>query len=411
MLAGQPKLQHYDSGMKARPSWESWERPVHAPRPMTAGGLVVASSHTASPAEAVAQIARAIGGQALAGGVIFCSSTYPREALAAAITEHLGHIPLAGCTSAGEITGRGYDADSLVFMGFPEDSFTFRVLHVTDIDGFDREDAQRQVRHLVANARQEARILNADASQVALFLVDGLSHREELLTMTVQDALGDIPLIGGSSGDGLLFSETGVLCNGAFRSGTAAIVLLTSERPMQVFSECFYEPGPARMVVTAADPEARIVHEINAAPAADEYRRLAGAPGAVLDTAFFAAHPPMVRAGGTYHVRAIQTANPDGSLTFYGAVDRGIVLSVGEPVDRLAQMRAFFDRVQSEVGEVDYMLGFDCVLNRIDAETRQITRTVSDLYAANRVAGFNTYGEQFRAAHCNQTFSCLVIGR
>lgn len=411
MLARPPKLQHYAAGMKARPSWETWERPLHAPRPSAAGGLVVASSHAACPAEAVADIARAIDGRALAGGVIFCSSTYPREALADAIVEHLGHIPLAGCTSAGEITGRGYDADSLVFMGFPEGSFTFRVLHVTDIDGFDREDAQAQVRHLAANARHEARILGADASQVALFLVDGLSHREELLTMTVQDALGDIPLIGGSSGDGLLFSETGVLCDGAFRSGTAAIVLLTSARPMQVYSECFYEPGPARMVVTAADPEQRIVHEINAAPAADEYRRLAGAPGAELDTAFFAAHPPMVRAGGTYHVRAIQTANRDGSLTFYGAVDRGIVLSVGEPVDRLARMQAFFERVQNEVGAVDHMLGFDCVLNRIDAETRQITRPVSDMYAANRVTGFNTYGEQFRAAHCNQTFSCLVIGR
>ena len=383
---------------------------MHAPRPLAAGGLVVASSHAACPAQAVTEIARAIGGRALAGGLIFCSSAYPREALAAAIREQLNDFPLAGCTSAGEITGRGYDADSLLFMGFPADSFTFRVLHVCDIDGFDREDAQRQVRHLAANARHEARCLGENASQVALFLVDGLSHREELLTMTVQDALGDIPLIGGSSGDGLLFSETGVLCDGAFRSGTAAIIMLTSARPIQVCSECFYEPGPAKMVVTAADPERRIVHEINAAPAADEYRRLVGAPDAELDTAFFAAHPPMVRAGGAYHVRAIQTANPDGSLTFYGAVDRGIVLAVGEPVDRIVRMEAFFARLHDEIGAIDHILGFDCVLNRIDAENRQIADKVSDIYAANRVTGFNTYGEQFRAAHLNQTFSCLVIG-
>jgi hypothetical protein len=397
--------------MKARPSWEIWERPLHAPRPSAAGGLVVASSHAACPFEAVAEIASAAAGRALAGGVIFCSSSYPREDLAAAISERLGDIPLAGCTSAGEITGRGYDADSLLFVGFPASSFTFRVLHVSDIDSFDPEEARRKVRHLAANARHEARILGESASEVALFLVDGLSHREELLTMTVQDALGDIPLIGGSSGDDLLFSETGVLCEGSFRSGTAAIVMLASTRPMQVYSDCFYEPGAARMVVTAADPERRIVQEINAAPAADEYRRLVGAPGAQLDTAFFAAHPPMVRAGGAYHVRAIQTANPDGSLTFYGAVDRGIVLAVGEPVDRLARMQAFFARLRQDLGEIDHVLGFDCVLNRIDAENRQITREVSDLYTSNRVAGFNTYGEQFRAAHLNQTFSCLAIGR
>ncbi|WP_068863626.1 FIST N-terminal domain-containing protein [Erythrobacter dokdonensis] len=371
----------------------------------------MASSHAACAEQAIAEISRAIEGRDLAGGIIFCSSRYPREELAAAIAGHLGGFPLVGCTSAGEITARGYDTDSLQFMGFPKGSFTFRALHVSDIDGFDREEARRQIRHLAANARQESRALGEDASQVALFLVDGLSHREELLTMTVQDALGDIPLIGGSSGDGLIFSETGVLCDGAFRSGTAVIVMLTSARPLHVFSECYYRPGDARMVVTLADPEKRIVHEINAAPAAEEYRRLAGSPGALLDTAFFAAHPPMVRTGGAYHVRSIQTANPDGSLTFYGAVDRGIVLAIGEPVDRIAQMEAFFEQLRSELGEIDHVLCFDCVLNRIDADSRQLVRPVSDIYAANRVRGFNTYGEQFRAAHLNQTLSGLAIGR
>lgn len=384
---------------------------MHAPRQQAAGGLVVASSHAANPSDAVAEIAHAIGGRELAGGIIFCSSRYPRAALAAAIEQHLTGFPLVGCTSAGEITARGYDTDSLQFIGFPTNAFTFRTLHVSDIDGFDREDARRKIRHLAANARQESRILGDDASQVALFLVDGLSHREELLTMTVQDALGDIPLIGGSSGDGLLFSETGVFCDGAFRSGTAVIVMLTSARPLHVATECFYQPGAAKMVVTLADPEKRIVYQGNAAPAADEYRRLAGAPGAVLDTAFFAAPPPMVRTGGSYHVRSIQSANPDGSLTFYGAVDRGIVLAIGEPVDRIAHLEGFFERLHDEIPDIDLILSFDCVLNRVDAENRQLAAEVSEMYVANRVRGFNTYGEQFRGAHLNQTLSCLVIGR
>jgi hypothetical protein len=384
---------------------------LHAPRHSAARGLVVASSHAASPAEAIGEIAAAIAGQALAGGVIFCSSAYPREELAAAMRQQLGDFPLVGCTSAGEITSNGYDCNSLQFMGFAKDSFSFKTLPVTELDGFDRNEAKRQVRHLAANARQEARRLGSDTHQAALFLVDGLSHREELLTMTVQEALGDIPLIGGSSGDGLIFSETSVLFNGAFRSGTAVIVILTSARKLCVFSESYYAPGDARMVVTRADPESRIVHEINALPAADEYRRLAGNFSGMLDTAFFAAHPPMVRMGGAYHVRAIQSANADGSLTFYGAVDRGIVLAIGEPVDRIARLTRFLDRLRCDLGEIDHVLGFDCVLNRIDAENRQMSRAVSEIYAANNVRGFNTYGEQFRAAHLNQTFTGLAIGR
>lgn len=384
---------------------------MHAPRQPEVDGLIVASSHAASPAEAIGEIADAIGGQELAGGVMFCSSRYPREELAEAIRTHLSGFPLVGCTSAGEITARGYDSDCVVFMGFPKDAFTIRMLHFSDLDGFDRDDARRQVRHLAANARQESRCLGDGLNQVALFLVDGLSHREEVLTMTVQDALGDIPLIGGSSGDGLIFNETAVLFDGAFRSGTAVIMMLTSARPLQVFSDSYYQPGAAKMVVTRADPEKRIVYEINASPAAEEYRRLAASAEPALDTAFFAAHPPMVRTGGAYHVRAIQSANDDGSLTFYGAVDRGIVLSIGEPLDRIAQLTGFFDGLQRRVPAIDHVLCFDCVLNRIDAEKRGLAEKVSDIYAGNNVRGFNTYGEQFRGAHLNQTFSCLVIGR
>lgn len=383
---------------------------MHAPRHSAANGLVVASSHAVCAAEAIAEISSAINGQELAGGIIFCSSRFPREQLAEAVRAQLSELPLVGCTSAGEITAHGYDSDSLQFMGFPKEGFNFKTLHVSDIDGFNRDDAKREVRQLAATARYESRHLGNAVNQVALFFVDGLSHREELLTMTVQEALGDIPLIGGSSGDGLSFSETGVLFDGTFRSGTAVIVILTSPRPLHVFSENYYQPGAAKMVVTHADPEKRIVHQINALPAAEEYRRLAANPSATLNTTFFATHPPMVRMGGTYHVRSIQSVNDDGSLTFYGAVDRGIVLAIGEPVDRIAQLVAFFDRLHGMMGDHDHVLGFDCVLNRIDAENRQLSRKVSEIYAANRVRGFNTYGEQYRAAHLNQTFSGLVIG-
>lgn len=229
--------------------------------------------------------------------------------------------------------------------------------------------------------------------------------------MTAQHALGDIKLIGGSSGDGLSFRETGVFHEGRFHTDAAVIAVLSSRRPLHVFSANHYRPGPAKMVITEADAETRTVFEINAAPAAEEYRRLTGSCETVLDAHFFAAHPPMVRTGGQSHVRSIQSANPDGSLTFYCAIDTGVVLSVGEPVDRLQKIEDLFGALRETVGEIDHIITFDCVLNRIDAENRQIAREVSNLYVDNRVLGFNTYGEQFLAAHMNQTFSGLAIGR
>ncbi|PKB14483.1 hypothetical protein B0I00_2073 [Novosphingobium kunmingense] len=378
---------------------------------LTDSSLVVASSHSGDPVAAIGEIAAAIGSLPLAGGLLFCSHRYAREGLAAAIADRLAGLPLIGCTSAGELSERGYDSDGLVFIGFPHDAFRMTQHCFDDLDCFDVEDGRRAVRALTANARAAARPLGEAINHVALFLVDGLSHREELLTMTVQEALGDTLMVGGSSGDGMAFSETWVFHDGAFRRDSAVVAILSSTKPMHVFSANHYRPGPEKMVITAADPIERIVHEINAMPAADEYRRLAGRPGEELDAAFFAAHPPMVRAGGGYHVRSIQSANPDGSLTFYCAIDTGVVLTIGEPVDRLEGMNALFSDLERKVGAIDHIIGFDCVLNRIDAESRQLSREVSALYARRRLVGFNTYGEQFRGAHINQTLSGLAIGR
>lgn len=377
-----------------------------------ADGVVVVSTHEQEPKSAVASIAMAIEGVDLAGGLVFCSHSFDRDALAASLGELMPEKPLFGCTSAGEVGARGYDSDSIVFVGFPSDRFDLDLLPFRELDVFDAEEARKSVRNIVAHARDRAqRDLGDNLSHVAIFLVDGLSHREELLTMTVQEALGDINLVGGSSGDGLTFSDTGVFFDGQFHRDAGVIGLLSSSRPMHVFSTNYYRPGAERMVITSADAKTRTVFEINAAPAAEEYLRLIGEPGAQLDLAYFATHPLMVRMGGNYHVRSIQSVNPDGSLTFYCAIDRGVVMTIGEPKDRIPEMREDFAEAERKVGAIDHVIAFDCVLNRIDSESRQLGRQIAGVYEKARVVGFNTYGEQFRAAHVNQTLTGLVLGR
>lgn len=374
-------------------------------------GITFASSHAEEPFDAVEQVFAAMGHGPFAGVLMFCSHRYDRDKLARAINICGEGIKIIGCTSSGELTENGYDQGSISAIGFPADAFHLATHCFEDVDRFHPETARAAVRALAAEAARDSESLGDHVNRVALFLVDGLSLSEEMLTMTVQDALGDIPLIGGSSGDGLAFRQTAVFQAGAFRSRAAAVMILSSPRPMHVFKAQHYRPGPERMVITGALSHQRIVTEINAEPAATAYLRLAGHAGETLGTEFFAAHPPMVRAGGEYHVRAIQSANPDGSLTFYCAIDEGLVLTVGEPVDRIAGMQTLFSDIRDAVGEVDRIIGFDCVLNRIDAEQRQIARDVSQLYRHNAVVGFNTYGEQFHALHVNQTFSGLAIGK
>ncbi len=371
----------------------------------------VASTRVDDPAAAVAELFGRLCAPELAGVLLFCSSRYPLDALARALAARSDGLPIVGCTSSGEITPDGLDQGTITAIGFPKEGFRLSVACFEDLDRFDAAAAQSRVRALVADANEWARIADARPSHAAIFLVDGLSHREEMLTLTLQDALGEVPLIGGSSGDGLDFRETFVFWEGSFRRDAAVVALLSAERPMRVFRAQHNVPGSTKMVITAADPVARVVYEINAEPAAAEYARLVGARLEDLGPAVFAAHPPMVRAGGEYYVRSIQTANADGSLTFYCAIDEGVVLTLGEGGDIMAGLHALFDRLDGDVGGIDRVLGFDCVLNSIEIEQRQLRGPVSQLYASRGVVGFNTYGEQYHALHVNQTFSGLAIGR
>ena len=57
------------------------------------------------------------------------------------------------------------------------------------------------------------------------------------------------------------------------------------------------------------------------------------------------------------------------------------------------------------------MIGFECVLNRLEAERSQVKHHLSRLHAANNVTGFASFGEHWGSTHVNQTFTGIAIGR
>ncbi|HEX2670453.1 MAG TPA: FIST C-terminal domain-containing protein, partial [Polyangiaceae bacterium] len=124
----------------------------------------------------------------------------------------------------------------------------------------------------------------------------------------------------------------------------------------------------------------------------------------------FAAHPVVVKVGGDYYVRSIQKVNDDGSLTFFCAIDVGVVLTVARGIDLIDNLEQAFEAVQTQVGDVELVLGCDCVLRRIEIQQRHLADEVSRIFIDNRVVGFATYGEQFNAMHVNQTFAGVAIG-
>ena len=164
------------------------------------------------------------------------------------------------------------------------------------------------------------------------------------------------------------------------------------------------------MVVTDADAERRLVKEINGLPAAQEYARVLGLDAGGLDPMRFATSPVVVLIDGTTYVRSIQKANPDGSLTFFCAIENGVVLRSAKGVDLLKNLEEAFSKIRAEIGPPQLVLGCDCVLRKLEILQSPQKDRVVEVFQKNNTIGFNTYGEQFNGVHINQTLVGIAIG-
>ena len=168
-------------------------------------------------------------------------------------------------------------------------------------------------------------------------------------------------------------------------------------------------PADERLVVTEARPVERVVVEINGLPAAEEYARILGLDVGDLDPVHFAASPVVVLIDGANYVRSIQKADPDGSLKFYCAIERGVVLRVARSEDLVANLESAFSQVRAQIGPPQLVLTFDCI-SASWRSPRAGSKAVSDILGATTPMGFNTYGEQFCGVHVNQTLTAVALG-
>jgi hypothetical protein len=341
--------------------------------------------------------------------LFFSQSLVDAAALAQALKVHAPSLAYAGCSTAGEITPQGLEEGHILALLLPSASFSIVSTMVENLSSSGMDGITGEVvalRRLLSGRAGQERA----KSVFALCFIDGLSYAEEAVTSAIHWGLDDIPLIGGSAGDDLKFETTSLISNGKVTSDSAIIVLVATEIPFHVFKTDNFIPTDEKLVVTASDPDHRVVREFNATNAAEEYAASVGILPQTLTPLSFASHPVVVKVGGEYYCRSIQRMHPDGSLSFFCAIDDGVVLSIAQPKNMVEATRSALQDVEHRLGGIDMILGFDCVLRRLDARNRQVFRDISELYRTNKVIGFGTYGEQYRSMHLNQTFTGIAFG-
>jgi len=375
-----------------------------------ASGVAVAKSKAATVDGAVAELVAQLPSDELALVLVFVSPSYDPHHFIAELTTRFEDTLVCGCTTAGELAPDGWDENSVVALAFSRGDFSAVVRPILNLDSFQVEDGRRiggELRHELLRVTPQV----DRGNPFGLVLIDGLCRREEAVMSAVYASLDDIPIVGGSAGDGMRFEKTWVFFDGKAHTNAALLILLNTSLPFRVFKCDNFEPRLQKMVVTEADIENRTVRELNAEPAAQEYSRMVGILDAKLDPFSFASHPVLVRVGGSYYARSIQRVEPDGSLHFFCAIDEGMVLTAATSRSLVGATRDAFADIRDQIGDVSLYIGFECLLRRLDAEQHQLARDMSELYRQNRVVGFHTYGEQFGSMHVNQTFTGVAIGR
>jgi hypothetical protein len=341
--------------------------------------------------------------------LFYCSSTYALDALAQTMEETFKETKIVGCTTAGEVTQQGYEQHSIVAIGFSSDYFAIGAKLIESMEKFDTINAQSTINELVEDC-QSKDLTAIKNNSFLLTLLDGLSSNEEQFLVTLNSATRGIPHFGGSAGDDINLAKTHVYYQGNFYQNAAIVIMVNTTLSFEVFN-CHHIALPTeKLVVTSADADSRTVYELNAEPAALEYAKLLNMDLKDLSPEVFSLNPLAVKVGGQYYIRSIQKVNEaDLSLTFYCAVDVGIVLTAVEMGDIFDPVTQRLDEISHRYGKPELVLACDCFLRRLEIEQKGLENTVKKLNAKYNIAGFNTYGEHINGTHLNQTFTGVYI--
>lgn len=315
------------------------------------------------------------------------------------LVQKCGVVPVFGCTTAGQITPVGYDDNSLLLIAFSPKHFRCTPVLISPLKPVVIKETVEKIRQEAGNAHPLA-----GWNRFALVMADGLSQQEDNLVAAIGFALREMPVFGGSAGDGLSYRQTFILCDGRFHTNAALLLLIDTDVGFVGVGLNHFLPTKQQLVVTAAKPDDRIVCEINGAPAAMEYARLVGHDVADLSPAIFAENPLLVRNKAAYHVRAVQQVVDGTCLSFLSAIDDGLIMRIGEGTEIIQTLQSGLGVMDPAGNKPAFILGFDCILRKLEIEQKGLRKQVSQILADANVLGFCTYGEQHRGVHVNQTF-------
>lgn len=339
--------------------------------------------------------------------LFYCSPRHDLDVLARGIAESYD-CPVLACTTAGEVVpGYGYVEGGLAAASLSSPYMKVVQDVIPDVRCLDPGGALEMKARLMEALGASS---DPDETCFGILLIDGLSEREEFVAATLHGALGGIPLIGGSAGTSMPPTETFVLADGRFRTGAAVLTLVRTSLPCALFKTDHFERGDTRFVVTRADPEHRRLLEINGVSPAEFYAEQTGIAPAEFRLWIGLKKPLLLPVGSDHYARGVRSTQPDGSLEMFCAIEEGLVMRMGRPLDIVEATERQRRAIEAAVPNHRVTIGFDCFYRRLEILDRGVLAPMRRIVDELKLFGFNTFGEQFNGLHVNQTLTGVALG-
>lgn len=341
---------------------------------------------------------------------VFHSTRQNASEVARVLAERFPDSLIVGSTTAGEWINSTHRHHSLILLGITTPDIRWSVALAENLDQFSEEDADKVCSDLLAQLNIHFTDLTPER-HFCLSFFDGLCKCEENVISMISTKLANTPLLGGSAGDNLKFENTYIQTAGKTYQNAAVFVLADSRLPFKAIKHQHFITGDVETIITKADISERIVYHLDGVPAAERYAQLLNIDVEDLDALVFSNHPLIYQHQCECYVRSIAQRGKNNSLTFYCAIEEGMILNLCSHQNMTQRFRQALTDITATENKIDLMFVFNCILRRLEAEsTDTIADHASEVGAISRhVFGFDTYGEQWNGLHINQTLVALAI--
>ncbi len=386
----------------------------------------ITSDNQANAKKAAAKIAHAFAGRKLRAVVFYAATNYDPQTLVRAMHEAFPGVATFGCTSAGEFAAGKMLKNSVVAMSMAEDDM--EMVAATGIANADTVADPTAAAFAALEEKTGLRMRELDFREYAgWILLDGMANRNDQLVERMGE-LTDVIFGGGCAGDDGHFRQTLVWANGTIYENGAVFALMKPKRPFAVVKTQSANPTECVMTATRADPEKRVIYELDNRPAAQAYAEAmdagidpthatsAGKSSRQLYAELFIADgvvsvesdqmvakdafidlfikwPLALMIGDEPFIRAATNVVDNGGIQTFMPPIEGVRYTVCRAVDIVPDMRRVLRDKKHDLGGLAGVLMCGCLLREVQIRSEEKVSAFEELFGGVPALGFSSYGE------------------